>query len=302
VTHIKPELSIIIASFNARDTIEACLDSLRGQKTERSFEVLLVDSSTDGTAEFVCGHYPEVRLITSPNRLHCGGARNRALALAGAEVIAFLDADSYVDAEWVEALMETHRADYLLVGGIIDNSSASSLAAWAYYFCEYSLWLPARRQRHVREMAGCCLSFKRSAFDRYGPFIEGTYCSDTAFQWKLRRDGHKVLFTPKIRIYHQAPASFSRFITHTFEHRRAFARVKNREKRLSPLRLVMEISILPVTPLLLMGATLLRLRRCLRYLPYYLACSPLLFSGYCARSYGELVGYLQTSYEGKEGL
>jgi GT2 family glycosyltransferase len=298
VTHKKPELSIIIASFNARDTIEACLDSLRQQKTERPFEVILVDSSTDGTSEFVRNHYPEVRLITSPDRLHCGDARNRALAIARAEVIAFLDADSYVDAEWVETLIETHRADCLLAGGIIDNASHTSLAAWAYYFCEYSLWLPARRQRHIREMAGCCLSFKRSAFDRYGPFIEGTYCSDTAFQWKLRGDGHQVLFTPKIRIYHQAPASFSRFIAHIFEHRRAFARVKSREKRLSTQRCAMEITILPIAPLLLMGATLLRLRRCWRYLPYYLACSPLLFSGYCVRSLGELVGYLSPQRTG----
>ena len=69
MTRVDPQLSVIIASYNARDTVAACLDSLRCQETSIPFEVLLVDSSTDGTAEVVRHHYAEVRLITSPQRL-----------------------------------------------------------------------------------------------------------------------------------------------------------------------------------------------------------------------------------------
>jgi GT2 family glycosyltransferase len=293
VNRSDPQLSIIVTSFNAIHTIRTCLDSLRRQATDQPFEIVLVDSSTDGTADLVHDQYPEVRLLTSPHRLHCGDARNRALEVTRADLIAFLDADCSVDENWVETVLAAHQSDHLLAGGIIDNAQRRHLVAWAYHFCEFSLWLPARFPREIREVAGCCLSLKRSAYDRYGPFIEGTYSSDTAFQWKTWRDGHQVLFTPQIRVYHQSPIGLRRFISHTFDHRRAYARVRSRERNLNAIRRTLEVVILPITPFLLMGATLLRLRRCPRYLPHYLACAPLLFLGYCARSCGELTGYLR---------
>jgi GT2 family glycosyltransferase len=286
-----PRVSVVITAYNARGTIAACLDSLRRQETRHPFEILLVESSADGTAELVRRRYPEVRLIESAHRLHCGDARNRALELTRAAVIAFLDADCLVDPVWIDALCDAHGGGDLLVGGAIDNASRRSLVGWAYYFCEYSLWLPARTARRIPEIAGCCLSMKRVVYDRFGPFLEGTYSSDTAFQWKAAQAGEWVLYRPEIRVHHDGPSSFRRFIGHTYEHRRAYARVRAREKRMTAARRLAEMALLPLTPLLLMGAALLRLRRCPRYLPYYLACAPVLFTGYCARACGEFAGY-----------
>ncbi len=65
----QPALSVIITSWNAGRTIRACLDSLRAQETAASLETILVDSSTDGTADLVRRDYPEVRVITFPSRL-----------------------------------------------------------------------------------------------------------------------------------------------------------------------------------------------------------------------------------------
>jgi glycosyltransferase involved in cell wall biosynthesis len=100
-----PDLSIIIASYNARRTIEMCLDSLRLQKGSRTFETILVDSSTDGTADLVRQSYPEVRLLISTSRLFCGSARNAGLKVARAPIIAFLDADCFVEPGWVDAVL-----------------------------------------------------------------------------------------------------------------------------------------------------------------------------------------------------
>jgi GT2 family glycosyltransferase len=294
MNEIFPDLSIIISSYNARKTISCCIESLRRQRTTRHFEVIVVDSSNDDTAQLVRDHYPNVRLITSPIRIYCGDARNIGMSVIRSDLIAFLDADCYVDENWVDVVFQAHRSEALLVGGIIDNIPHLGLVSWAYYFCEFSLWLPARSHRHIREMAGCCLSFKKAAYEQYGPFIEGTYCSDTAFQWRLQKDGHNVLFDPVIRVYHHSPSRLGLFLSHVYEHRKHFARVKCQEKRLSVIRRFLEITILPITPMLLMGATLLRLRCCWHYLPYFVLSAPLLFLGYCVRCCGELVGYLSS--------
>ncbi|HSW48736.1 MAG TPA: glycosyltransferase family 2 protein, partial [Bryobacteraceae bacterium] len=111
-----PALSVVISCYNSRSTLDDCLSSLRRQETRSRFEVILVESSADGTADHVRRDYPEVRLLASARRLYCGDARNLALGVARAPVVAFLDADCHVGAEWVEAVLEAHRSPYWLVG------------------------------------------------------------------------------------------------------------------------------------------------------------------------------------------
>ena len=111
----EPELSIVIASYNARWSIATCLDSLRLQKTSRTFETILVDSSTDGTGDLVRQRYPEVKLITSTSPpFSRRWARNLGIIVAQAKIIAFLDADCFVEPSWVDAILESHRTPHLL--------------------------------------------------------------------------------------------------------------------------------------------------------------------------------------------
>jgi len=285
-----PELTVLIASFNARSTIKACLDSLRGQRTVRCFEIILVDSGTDGTAELVASQYPEVQLLHSPRRLYCGDARNWGIAQARAPLVALLDADCVVLDNWIEAVWEAHRHPHLTVAGAVHNGSRS-LASWVYYFCEFSLWVPARYPRLIREAPGCALSMKRAAFERFGPFPEKTYCSDTVFHWRMQSAGEPVLFWPTIAIYHTYQKGWGDLLSHIAEHRRYFAAIQVREKGWGRARRLIAMSALPLLPFLLTGAVAWRLRRAPRlYLPFLAAALPM-FLGFCARSCGEMLGY-----------
>ena len=133
--------------------------------------------------------FPSVKLHHFSERKFCGDARNWAISVAQGDIIAFLDADCTVESNWVDEVLKAHHSPYLVIGGVVDNGSPKSLVGWAYYFCEFNLWMPQSLKCERREVAGCCLSMKRGAFERYGPFLEGTYCSDTAFQRKMERGG-----------------------------------------------------------------------------------------------------------------
>jgi GT2 family glycosyltransferase len=287
------ELSIVIASYNARSTIAACLSSLAAQTTTAAHEVVVVDSSTDGTDALVARQFPEVRLIHENRRLYPGDARNLGIAKSRGRIIAFMDADCTVAPDWADKLLAVHRAGHDLVASAVDNGSRGSAIAWTYYLCEFNLWLPARGPRTIPEAAGCCLSFAREIFDRYGPFVEGTYCSDTVFHWKLQADGHAVHFAPEMCVAHHHSDTLGSMLRHVFGHRRAFARVSCRSRRLSRLQRLACLLFEPLTPPLLMGAVGLRLRRCPRYLPVFAAVSPLLFLAFAARALGESAGYLR---------
>ncbi len=292
-----PRISVIITTYNARATVDACLTSVFRQDTASPYEVILVDSSSDGTAEFVRERYPQVRLLTSASRLYCGDARNLALAVTRAPIVAFLDADCFVEPSWIAALLEAHRSPHLLVGGSIENGTPASALAWAYYFCEFSLWLPRKRPAEIGEIAGSCLSFKREAYDRYGPFLGGTYSSDTVFQWRARQDGHTVLSSPAVRVFHTWQPGLRAFLAHVYEHRRFFARLARRQFGIRGWRLWLAVALSPVYPFGLLALTGWRVLGCLRYLPRFLWSLPIVFLGFCARAAGEVSGLLDAERE-----
>jgi glycosyltransferase involved in cell wall biosynthesis len=292
-TNPQPELSVIIAAYNARRTIGDCLASLAAQTTAAPFEIIVVDSSTDGTADFVAERFPQVRLLGHAGRRFPGEARNRGVAASRGRIIAFVDADCTVERDWAAELLAVHASGHGLVASAIDNGSRQSLVGWTYYFCEFNLWLPAPRPRSIPEAAACCLSFERSLFERFGPFLPDTYCSDTAFHWRLQAAGRRTFFAPQLRVYHHLSESLPAMLRHVYAHRRAFARVRCEVKRLSRGRRLLALLLEPATPALLMAAVGLRLRRCPAYLPVFALVSPTLFLAFTARALGETAGYLR---------
>ena len=288
-------LSVIITTYNAQHVVARCLDSLRTQTAAGQFETILVDSSTDNTADLVANGYPDVKLLRFRERKYCGGARNLGIAAAQGDVIAFIDADCIADAQWAEAIIDAHQAhDDLLIGGVVDNGNPESYVGWGYYFGEFSTWMPGAAQGHVDEVPGCVLTLKRAAFERYGPFIEGTYCSDSALHWRMARDGHRPLLVPTIRVAHINPSSLDHFADHSMRHGRNFGTVRSREQNWSTAKRWLHVLTAPLLPALLFARTARDVTRTKRYLPRFLATAPIILLGQIAWSWGELQGYLPT--------
>lgn len=286
------KVSVIIPSYNSRKTIEKCLRSLEKQKGD--FEVIVVDSSEDGTAEIVAQRFPNVRLYTFSERKFPGDARNFGVSKARGEILAFTDADCIVDRNWASEISKAHQNQYPLIGGVIDNGNPESYVGWAYYFCEFSQWMPESPAGQMVEIPTGCLSLKRWAFDKYGPFWEGIYCSDTVFNWRAGKDGHRPLFVPSIKVSHINMTSLRGFLKRKVFHGRYFAMVRIKERSFSTLQRIAFVMISPLLPFLLFYRTTRRVFKNGIYLKQFMLSSPLVFLGLTAWSCGEFVGYLHT--------
>lgn len=94
---MEPDVSFIIAAFNAESSIERAIKSALAQE-DVTVEVLVVDDqSTDHTARRAHGVEPErVRVISTGRNCGPGGARNIGFRLARGRWIAVLDSDDSV--------------------------------------------------------------------------------------------------------------------------------------------------------------------------------------------------------------
>ncbi|MBL8151293.1 MAG: glycosyltransferase [Blastocatellia bacterium] len=286
----RPKVSIIIASYNSKSTIEKCLQALLAQKEEETFEIIVVDSSDDATSELVSNKYPEVRLYTFSERKFPGDARNFGISKAMGSIVAFTDTDCVPHPNWIKELVNAQK-QYPLIGGSVDIANPAKLISWASYFCEFSQWIPNSKNRFI-EMPGCCLAIDKAFFEKFGPFIEGTYCSDTAFHWKANQSGYYPFFVNSMRVSHLNIDKFTKFVKKQFSHGKQFARVRVKEKNFTILQRIIYVLGSPLIPLLLFFRNSQRVCKAQRYIKEFVKASPFTLLGLTLWSLGEAVGYI----------
>lgn len=290
-SHHPPRLSVVIASYNSRGTIGHTLESLRHQPAGTVLETIVVDSSTDGTAGLIREKFPEVRLFEFSERKYPGSARNYGISVARGEIIAFIDADCVAGENWAREILSCHQSPHLAIGGAIGNGNPESRVGWAAYLCEFSHWMPNGRPGWPADIAGANMSYKSRAFAEYGRFIEGGYCSDTEFHWRLGRHGHRLRFAPSILVHHRNIESFTRFLSHEYEHGRYFARVRVQGRHFSwakRLGYALASPLIALKLLIAVGSTALGDRDTRGP---FLKSSPLVALGLASWCLGEAAGY-----------
>lgn len=109
-----PRVSVVMPAYNCAATVREAVDSVLAQDGVDMELIVVDDGSTDGTRDVLAGYGKRLRLLRQAN----GGpaaARNRALAIARSEYIAFLDADDV----WLPGKLRT-QLDYFAAHSDID--------------------------------------------------------------------------------------------------------------------------------------------------------------------------------------
>lgn len=88
----KPPLSVVIPAYNAERFIAATIQSVLDQTVQEHEIIVVDDGSTDGTPDILADFGASIRTIRQTNQ-GLSAARNRGIAAATSEWLAFLDAD-----------------------------------------------------------------------------------------------------------------------------------------------------------------------------------------------------------------
>lgn len=93
------KLSVIIVSYNTRDLLEDCIQSLqKADHPEGGLEIIVVDNnSPDDSVQMVKEQFPQVRLIANKDNTGFATANNQGVEISTGEYVLFLNSDTVVN-------------------------------------------------------------------------------------------------------------------------------------------------------------------------------------------------------------
>lgn len=112
-----PRVRAVVVNHNGGALLERCLAHLCATEWPAdALEIVVVDNaSTDGSAEVAEARFPQVQVMRSAvNRGFAGGANLALSDLEGADHVALLNNDAFVEPGWLGALVDALRADQSL--------------------------------------------------------------------------------------------------------------------------------------------------------------------------------------------
>lgn len=198
-------LSVVIAAYNAADTLGTQLEALVGQAPGLAWEVVVADNrSTDATAAVAKSFADrlDLRVVPASAKANAAYARNVAVATCDAGWIAFVDADDMVAPGWVESMAGGLR-EHQFVAGRLDahvlNTPAVVRTRPLPQSTGLQWWSVGPPLPHA---GGGNLGIHRSVYEAVGGFDEDLGgLQDVDFCWRVQLAGVPLHFLPEATLH-----------------------------------------------------------------------------------------------------
>ena len=216
------DASVIIATYNRKSLLASCLSSMAEQEFNGSYEVLVVDDgSTDGTEGMVADFLHRYPVPLSYFRQKNQGevaARNKGIAQARGEVIAFLDDDHVATKTWLQDICRS--LEDRDVGGVSGRGRAvAGPELISKYLCFHRMHeAPQIEGGEVLYLVLGNSAFRREVVEKVGPLdaafnaffkgIAGGGGEDTEFSIRIRKMGYRLAYDPLAVTDHHQKTSF----------------------------------------------------------------------------------------------
>jgi GT2 family glycosyltransferase/LmbE family N-acetylglucosaminyl deacetylase len=202
-----PKVSVVVAAYNAAETLEDCLSSLEKLRYP-DYEVIVVNDGSRDATETIARQFP-FRCISTPNQ-GISAARNVGMRAARGEIVAYLDSDAKADPDWLHYLAVTFmKSDVAGVGGPNFVPPEDNWVAQCIYRSPGRPTQVMLNDQCAEHIPGCNMSFRKSALEEIGGFdpIFRVAADDVDICWRLMDAGYQIGFNPSAVVWHHGRSS-----------------------------------------------------------------------------------------------
>jgi len=219
----KPDISIIIVSYNVWGYLDKCIQSILPQEGVIP-EIIVVDNnSSDGTVQNLETKYPQVKRIVNTINAGFSGANNQGIQESTADVILLLNPDTEILGSHILQKMRvtllSNPQTGILAPKLINTDGSLQPSFWPFpgvtdIFLElFYLHLIKRQEepialKQIEAAAGAALCMRKALVMELGGIDANMFwMEDTDLCYRVSLTGKGIIYDPTVKIIHHGGKS-----------------------------------------------------------------------------------------------
>jgi GT2 family glycosyltransferase len=222
------DLSIIVLSYNTKQLLSECLNSIYSNLSVSNLEIIVVDNaSIDGSSEMILEKFPKVKLIVSKTNLGFAKGINLGAKKALADYLLFLNSDIQLKDKNIINMLNFIKTETNvgIVGGILLNTDGTKQRSYGRFYNIPAVLLmltggdrverilfSANKEKQVDWVSGGFMMISRNNFDKLGGFDENyfMYMEDMDLCYRAKMLGINTYVLPGAKAIHLHQGSSNR--------------------------------------------------------------------------------------------
>ncbi len=226
----KPELSIIIISYNTKEVTRNCIESIYKSQPNTSFEIIVIDNtSKDGSVSMIKElqkKHSNIVLIENTENTGFAKANNQGVRHALGEYILLLNSDTIILENAISVLLDYYKKNQdtiQFIGPKLLNHDLSPQPScgpfytlpvvFAALFLKGDYWGLTRSSpnspKEVDWVSGACILTNKKNYNEVQGFDEKIfmYMDEIDLLYRAKKRGYQVFFYPASKIIHLGSVS-----------------------------------------------------------------------------------------------
>ena len=219
-----PMVSIIIPNKDEKESLEACLHSIKEKTSYQNYEILIIENNS--VSEEIFAYYkeiekdPKIRVLRWEREFNYSAINNFGVQHANGDYLLFLNNDvTVITPDWIEEMLGMcqreevgavgvkllypddtiqHAGCVIGIGGIAGHMFVDMPANRTGYLHKASII------QDMSAVTAACMMMKRTAFEEAGGFTEklAVAFNDVDLCLKVRKSGRLIVYDPYVQLYH----------------------------------------------------------------------------------------------------
>lgn len=220
----QPLVSIIIPNKDEKETLKACIDSIREKTEYPNYEIIIVENNS--TTDEIFQYYkelsqdPRIRLLRWKKEFNYSAINNYGVRHANGEYLLFLNNDvTVITPGWIRELLgvcqrpEVGAAGVKLIYPDDTIQHAGCVIGLGGIAGHMFVDMPANRTGYLHKasilqdmsaVTAACMMMKRTVFEEAGGFTEklSVAFNDVDLCLKVRKNHKLIVYDPYVQLYH----------------------------------------------------------------------------------------------------
>lgn len=220
----QPLVSIIIPNKDEKETLKACIDSIRAKTEYPNYEIIIVENNS--TTDEIFQYYkelsqdPRIRLLRWKKEFNYSAINNYGVRHANGEYLLFLNNDvTVITPGWIRELLgvcqrpEVGAAGVKLIYPDDTIQHAGCVIGLGGIAGHMFVDMPANRTGYLHKasilqdmsaVTAACMMMKRAVFEEAGGFTEklSVAFNDVDLCLKVRKNHKLIVYDPYVQLYH----------------------------------------------------------------------------------------------------